>query len=468
MDRHLHILGICGTAMAAIASLARASGWRVSGSDAGVYPPMSDYLAELGIDILPFSAANLEPAPDLCVIGNAMSRGNVEVEAILERGLAYCSGPEFVGRFILPGRHALVVAGTHGKTTTSSMAAWVLESAGLAPGFLIGGVPENFSGGARLGEGRPFVLEGDEYDTAFFDKRSKFLHYRARTLILNNLEFDHADIFDDLEAIRRQFQFLLRTVPSGGSVIVNADDANLDDVLARGCWSHVVRFAEHGGAAADWHWQALAGDGTHFRLYRQGQPLIEVRWDTIGSHNIANACAVAAACEAMGVSVADIQRGLAGFAGVRRRMTLVGEARGVKVYDDFAHHPTAIGGVVAAARAAMSGNGTPGRLWVVVEPRSNTMRSRIHQHSLPGALAGADRVLIVPPDARHMRRQDRLDVAAVCSDIGTHARALPDADAVIAVLAAEAQRGDRVLILSNGGFDAIHGRLLQRLEDAVG
>jgi len=464
MGKHLHILGVCGTAMAAIAALAKESGWRVSGSDAGVYPPMSDYLASIGVDIAPFAAANLEPAPDLCVIGNAMSRGNVEVESILDRGLAYCSGPEFVGRDILPGRHAVVVAGTHGKTTSSSMMAQVLEVAGKAPGFLIGGVPENFSGGARLGQGKPFVLEGDEYDTAFFDKRSKFLHYRSRTLILNNLEYDHADIFPNLEAIKLQFQYLLRTVPAAGCIVANADDANIMDVLSRGCWTPTLSFAEYGGIDADWHWQALSEDGSRFRLYEGGTQAMEVSWGTIGRHNVANACAVAAAAVAMGVSKADVQKGLQGFVGVRRRMSLVGEGGGIKIYDDFAHHPTAIKGVVAAAKAAM---GQGGRLWVVVEPRSNTMRSNIHQKALPLCFDAADRVLFVPPVARNMQPAEVLDAAAVCRSIGAHAQVLADVDGIIEAVAGEGRPGDRVLILSNGGFDGIHGRLLRRLQEAA-
>ena len=340
--KHLHILGICGTAMAAIAKLALERGWHVSGSDAGIYPPMSDYLADLGITIAPFDAKNLQPAPDLCLIGNAMSRGNIEVEMILSHGLAYCSGPEFVGNHILPSRHAVVVAGTHGKTTTSSLLAHLLEVAGKAPGFLIGGMLENFSGGARLGTGEPFVLEGDEYDTAFFDKRSKFLHYHANTLILNNLEYDHADIFPDLAAIQRQFAHLLRTVPANGQIILNADDMNLPAVLAQGCWTPVTTFAQHPHASATWQWQTLKADGSSFRIYHHNTPVMEVTWMMIGMHNVANACAVTAAANLMGVDTSTIQQALTTFAGVRRRMSLVGEVRGMRIFDDFAHHPTAI------------------------------------------------------------------------------------------------------------------------------
>ena len=460
MSKHLHILGICGTAMAAIAALAKEQGWHVTGSDAGVYPPMSDYLAGLGIDIAPFDASCLQPAPDLCVIGNAMSRGNVEVEAILDGGLPYCSGPAFVGDHILPGRHAVVVAGTHGKTTTSSLLARVLDQAALAPGFMIGGIPEDFGTGARTGDGLHFVLEGDEYDTAFFDKRSKFLHYHARTLILNNLEYDHADIFPDLEAIQTQFHHLIRTVPASGCIVVNGDDDNLDEVLVRGCWTPLVRFARYGGRDAEWHWQPLSDDGTRFRLYQHGDVVMEVSWGMIGLHQVANACAVAAAASRLGVSITDIAAAFASFGGIRRRMTLVGEAGGIRLFDDFAHHPTAITGVVAAARAAMKGRG---RLWVVVEPRSNTMRSRIHQQALPACFAAADQVVFVPASDRNLNASDVLDVAEVCRAIGPHAVVLADAEAIIAHIRSHASEGDDVLILSNGGFDGIHQRLLTAL-----
>ncbi len=458
--KHLHILGVCGTAMAAIAALAKAQGWQVSGSDAGVYPPMSDYLAELGVAIAPFSENNLNPAPDLCVIGNAMSRGNVEVEAILNRGLAYCSGPEFVGKHILPGRHAAVVAGTHGKTTSSSLMAHVLEVAGRSPGFLIGGVPENFGGGARIGEGEPFILEGDEYDTAFFDKRSKFLHYHARTLILNNLEYDHADIFPNLEAIKIQFNHLLRTVPTDGLVVANADDANISDVLARGCWSQLTTFARLGHKDATWQWQESSEDGSSFRLYRDGQSVLDVLWGMIGVHNVANACAVAAAAVNMGVELAVIKQAFESFSGIRRRMTLVGEAAGVKVFDDFAHHPTAITGMVTAASASMKKNGSDGRLWVIVEPRSNTMRTRIHQDRLPLCFDAADRVVFARPSDRNLQPEEVLDAAEVCRRIGTHASLIDDVGAIVSFVAGGVSSGDHVLVLSNGGFEGIHKRLL--------
>ncbi len=460
MRKHLHILGICGTAMAAIANLAKELGWSVSGSDAGVYPPMSDYLAGLGIEIAPFDIGNLEPTPDLCVIGNAMCRGNVEVEAILNRGLPYCSGPEFVGSHVLAGRHAVVVAGTHGKTTTSALLAHVLEVAGKAPGFLIGGVPENFGGGARLGSGSHFVLEGDEYDTAFFDKRSKFLHYRSRTLVLNNLEYDHADIFPDLEAIKTQFNHLIRTVPEEGTIIANADDEHIIDVLSRGCWTPIISFARQGGHDAQWHWQAIADDGSRFCLFQHGQQVMEISWGMIGIHNVANACAVAAAATSLGIDLLMIEQGMHSFAGVRRRMSLVGEANGVKVFDDFAHHPTAISGMVSAAKASMHGKG---RLWVLVEPRSNTMRTRIHQQRLPLCFEAADFIVFSSPDDHNLVVDEVLDVSKICQQIGAHASVFSDVDAIVTFVSSGVQTGDHVLILSNGGFENIHHRLLDEI-----
>jgi len=460
MAKHIHILGICGTAMAAVAKLAIDSGWRVTGSDAGVYPPMSDYLAELGIRIAPFDVANLECDPHLVVIGNALSRGNVEVEAVLDRGLPYTSGAQFVGDNILPGRHGIVVAGTHGKTSTASLLAHVLDVAGKQPGFLIGGIPEDFGGGARLGEGEYFVLEGDEYDTAFFDKRSKFLHYHAHTLILNNLEYDHADIFSGLDAIKRQFHHLIRTIPATGNIIVNADDANLAAVLEKGCWTPVLSFAERGKANAEWQWETLSDDGSDFCLWRADQRVFETGWGMLGRHQVANACAVAVAATSLGVDLRTIQHAFESFSGVRRRMTLAGEMKGVKIFDDFAHHPTAIKGVVAATRASMQNKG---RLWVVVELRSNTMRTNIHQEQLPQCFEGADFVIFTPPSERDIKSEDMLDVHAVCKVIGGHAQVLEDAEAIVRYVTKLTVPDDYVLILSNGGFDSIHTRFLQAL-----
>jgi len=466
MEKHIHILGVCGTAMAAIAALAKSQGWKVTGSDAGVYPPMSDYLQELGVHIAPFDVANLQPEPDLCVIGNAMSRGNVEVEAILDAGLAYCSGPEFVGNHILQGRHAVVVAGTHGKTTTASLLAHLLQVAGAEPGFLIGGVPEDFGGGARLGEGETFVLEGDEYDTAFFDKRSKFLHYHARTLILNNLEYDHADIFPDLEAIKTQFHHLIRTVPATGTIIANADEEHVSDVLSRGAWTPLIYFAHYGHAEAEWQWETSADDGSSFRLYHHGEMVIEVEWQMIGVHNVANACAVAAAATSLGINSDTICAALTSFSGIRRRMSLVGEAHGIKVFDDFAHHPTAIAGMVTAAKASMAQTNVHGKLWVVVEPRSNTMRTRIHQDRLPLCFDAADRVVFAAPSNRNLAQDEVLDAQAVCNQIGSHARLIDSVESIVDYVSAGAEPNDHVLVLSNGGFDGIHQRLLDAMDVA--
>jgi|UPI00036B8780 UDP-N-acetylmuramate: L-alanyl-gamma-D-glutamyl-meso-diaminopimelate ligase len=463
VPQHLHIVGVCGTAMAAIALLARDRGWRVTGSDAAVYPPMSEVLATAGIVVQPFAVANLEPAPDLCLVGNAISRGNVEIEAILQQGLPYSSGAAFVGDYILPQRHAVVVAATHGKTSTSSMLAHVLQQAGLEPGFMIGGVPEDFGSGARLGgKHAPFVLEGDEYDTALFDKRSKFLHYHARTLILNNLEYDHADIFPDLEAIKTQFSHLLRTVPSNGCIVLNADDEHLADVVQRGCWTPCVAYAERGSThAARWQWRADCADGSAFTLWLDDAVACRIHWRMIGVHQVANACAVTAAAHSMGVAVDVIADALSSFSGVRRRMTLVKTVAGVRIFDDFAHHPTAIRGVVTAAKAAMT---TGGRLWVVLEPRSNTMRSRIHQQRLVDCFDAADRVLCLAPAARGQTADQLLDTVQLCAAIGANkAQAVADHDALIAHMQGDIRSGDDILILSNGGVEALHQRLFTLL-----
>ena len=465
--QHLHVLGVCGTAMAAITSLAKAKGWKVTGSDANVYPPMSDYLENMGVQIATFSEENLKPAPDLCLIGNAISRGNVEVEYILNHDLPFMSGPEFVGRNILPKRHAVVVTGTHGKTSSSSLLAWVLQVAGKEPGFMIGGIPENFGEGAIFGNSSPltpFVLEGDEYDTAFFDKRSKFIHYHAKTLILNNLEFDHADIFKDLDAIKTQFAHLIRTVPESGAIIANANDENIMDVLSKGCWTPTITYAQHSELNhSDWQWQAQSEDGSHFKLFQNNQEVMDVHWDSIGKHHIINACAVAAAATSMGLSLHDIKQAFETFQGVRRRMTKVGEVNGVSIYDDFAHHPTAIQGIVDSVKAGMH----RGKLWVIVEPRSNTMRSNIHQDRLPASLQQADFVIFTPPSDRNIQKEDLLDVDMVCStlkSLGTDAKVIEDTQAIIDIIGAKAQAHDIILILSNGGFDNIHQRLLTQMQ----
>ncbi|MFP4181534.1 MAG: UDP-N-acetylmuramate:L-alanyl-gamma-D-glutamyl-meso-diaminopimelate ligase, partial [Thiohalospira sp.] len=385
---HLHILGIAGTFMGGLAQLARAAGHRVTGADAAVYPPMSDQLEQAGIALTEgWDPAQLDPAPDVVVIGNALSRGNPVVEAVLDRGLPYTSGPQWLAEHVLVGRHVIAVAGTHGKTTTASLVAAILEAAGEAPGFLIGGVPADFGVSARSGEGHCFVIEADEYDTAFFDKRSKFVHYRPRTLVLNNLEFDHADIFSDLGDIQRQFHHLVRTVPGSGTLIAPAADPALDEVLAMGCWTPVTRV----GPGGDWQ---PSGSGTRLALARAGEPVIETEWALTGEHNRANAAMAVAAASAVGVAPQAAARGLAGFGGVRRRQELRGEPRGIRVLDDFAHHPTAIRTTLAGLREERP----EGRLWVVTEPRSATMRQGVHRDTLAGALDAADGVFALRPE----------------------------------------------------------------------
>ncbi|MFN2349603.1 MAG: UDP-N-acetylmuramate:L-alanyl-gamma-D-glutamyl-meso-diaminopimelate ligase [Thioalkalivibrio sp.] len=437
--------------MGGVALLARAAGYRVTGSDQNVYPPMSTLLAEQGIEVSQgFDPAHLEPAPDEVVVGNVMTRGNPAVEHVLNRGLAYTSGPQWLAEHVLRDRWVLAVAGTHGKTTTASMLAWILEYAGLKPGFLIGGVPENFGVSARLGEAPFFVVEADEYDTAFFDKRSKFIHYRPRTLVMNNLEFDHADIFPDLAAIERQFHHLVRTVPGEGLIVRNALDENLSRVLGQGCWTPVEGFAVEGEA----HWQGrlLSADASRFEVLYQGQPQGQVGWELIGRHNLANALAALAAARHAGVPVSEGLRALEGFASVKRRLQLRGERSGIRVYDDFAHHPTAIATTLEALRARVG----EARILAVLDPRSNTMRMGVHRDRLAASLGLADQVFLLAAADLGW------DSAEVISALA-HGCAYPDVDALLAGLLAEARQGDHVLIMSNGGFGGLHDRLLDSL-----
>ncbi|UEX78602.1 UDP-N-acetylmuramate:L-alanyl-gamma-D-glutamyl-meso-diaminopimelate ligase [Sediminicurvatus halobius] len=440
---HVHILGICGTFMAGVALLARASGHRVTGADAGVYPPMSTLLADQGIDVTEgYDPAALEPAPDCVVVGNALSRGNPSVEAVLERDLPFTSGPQWLAEHVLRGRWVLAVAGTHGKTTTASLLAWLLEDAGLAPGFLIGGLPGNFGVSARLGEGPFFVIEADEYDSAFFDKRSKFVHFRPRTLVLNNLEYDHADIFPDLAAIQRQFHHLVRTVPGSGQILVNGDDAALEVVMEMGCWSVQTRFGT--GADNDWRLGADNGDW-HLQDLPFTPPLP-------GAHNARNTAAALLAARHAGVPLAQGAASLAGFRGIRRRLESRGRAAGVEVLDDFAHHPTAIAATIGALAAGRSG-----RLLAVLEPRSNTMRQGVHRGQLADALAGADLAFVLEPSGLDW------DLAAALAPLGERARTATTVDALIAAIVHECHAGDTVLVMSNGGFEGIHERLLAAL-----
>jgi len=445
---HIHILGICGTFMGGIALLARELGWTVSGADQNVYPPMSTQLGEAGIRLTEgWEPAQLEPAPDLVVIGNALSRGNPLVEAVLERGLPYTSGPAFLAEHLLRGRWVLAVAGTHGKTTTSAMLAWILEDAGLAPGFLIGGVPRNFGISARMGEAPFFVVEADEYDTAFFDKRSKFVHYRPRTVVLNNLEYDHADIFPDIEAIERQFHHLLRTVPGNGLIVAPADDPHIARVLAMGRWTPLERIGKDG-----WHAELQAADGSDFEVFFADERQGRVQWPLLGAHNVGNALAAIAAARHAGVPAAIACEALGRFLAPRRRMELRGEIGGVAVYDDFAHHPTAIATTLAGLRARVG----EARILAVLEPRSNTMRLGVHRDTLAPALRDADRVLLYRPPGLDW---DLDHVTGALED----ARLFDDIDALATHIAGEARAGDQVLIMSNGAFGGLHEKLLHLL-----
>ena len=452
---HLHILGICGTFMGGIALLARALGHRVTGSDANVYPPMSTQLEAAGIGLMEgYAASHLDPAPDLVVVGNAMKRGLPVVEYLLDRGLPYVSGPEWLKVNLLRDRWVLAVAGTHGKTTASSMLAWVLDYAGLNPGFLIGGVPRDFGLSARLGAAPFFVVEADEYDTAFFDKRSKFVHYLPRTLILNNLEFDHADIFDDLAMIQRQFHHLVRIVPGSGLIIHPQGEAALEQVLAMGCWTP----REAVGAGGDWSATLLAPDGSRFRVHHRGRDMGEVSWGQTGHHNVANALAVLAAARHAGVPLAQGLEALNRFQGVKRRMELRGVARGIPVYDDFAHPPTAIATTLEGLRRHAEAGGVGGRILAVLEPRSNTMRLGVHNATLAASLEAADQVFVLaPPDLGW-------DAGPVFAPLGARVAIYSRIEDIVAAIAHQGRPGDQVLIMSNGGFQGIHERLLAALD----
>ncbi|MGH8295575.1 MAG: UDP-N-acetylmuramate:L-alanyl-gamma-D-glutamyl-meso-diaminopimelate ligase [Steroidobacteraceae bacterium] len=459
---HVHILGVCGTFMGGIAAIARASGHRVTGSDRNVYPPMSTQLEALGIELIEgYDAAQLDPAPDVVVVGNVMTRGQPVIEALLDRGIPYASGPEWLSREVLRGRWVLAVAGTHGKTTTSSLLAWILEHAGLEPGFLIGGVPANFDTSARLGAAPsgahvPFVIEADEYDTAFFDKRAKFVHYRPRTLILNNLEYDHADIYPDIAAIERQFHHLVRTVPGGGRILWNAADGRLQETLAMGCWTPCEGFS--GQPVPQAHWTARAAGGVEdfscFEVLELGRSRGTVQWGLIGAHNMENALAAIAAAHHAGVTVECTIEALKSFAGVARRMQLRGEVNGVRVYDDFAHHPTAIATTIDGLRRRIGS----ARIIAVLEPRSNTMRMGVHRESLAGSLAAADEVwLYTPADLGW-------DAAPVLAALGGRGHGRSDIAALVRDLARTLRPGDHALIMSNGGFGGLHEKLMSELE----
>lgn len=448
---HIHILGICGTFMGGLALIARELGYKVSGSDQNVYPPMSTQLEEQGIQLMVgYQAENLATKPDLVIIGNAMSRGNPEVEAVLNQGIRYVSGPQWLSEHVLQKKWVLGVAGTHGKTTTTSMLSWILEHQGFKPGFLIGGIPMNFGVSARLGESDFFVIEADEYDSAFFDKRSKFVHYRPRTAILNNLEYDHADIFPDLDAIKKQFHHLVRTIPGEGLIISPESEKNIDDVLAMGCWTPVSRTAING--AAQWNAELLKADGSQFNVWFEGNEQGCVDWSLTGNHNVNNALCAIVAAKHIGILPKDAIIALAEFKNVKRRMEVIAQINGVTLYDDFAHHPTAIETTLDGLRKQV-GNA---RIIAIVEPRSNTMRLGVHTESLALSLKKADAAILYQPDnlgwdlSGLKQYADNIEICTTLDDI-------------INKLKLEATNGGHFVLMSNGSFGGIY----QKLQDAL-
>ncbi|WP_448673880.1 UDP-N-acetylmuramate:L-alanyl-gamma-D-glutamyl-meso-diaminopimelate ligase [Pseudoxanthomonas mexicana] len=451
----IHILGIAGTFMGGVAALARELGHTVEGSDQAIYPPMSTQLETLGIALAQgYQPQNIAPDCDEIVIGNALSRGNPAVEAVLDQGRRYISGAQWLSERVLPGRDTLAVAGTHGKTTTTTILTYLLEAAGRSPGFLIGGVAEDFGVSARIGGGREFVVEADEYDTAFFDKRSKFVHYRPLVAILNNLEYDHADIFPDVAAIQRQFHHLVRTVPRRGRLIVNGEDARLAEVLAMGCWTPVERFGFD--PSLDWSARLVREDGSAFAVRHHGNEIGEVHWPMLGRHNVLNGLAALAACHAVGVDVATVLPALAAFRSVKRRLEVIGQHDGITVYDDFAHHPTAIHTTLEGLRARVG----EARILVAMEPRSNSMRSGAHADALAPSLDIADVVVFLH------RPELAWDAGRIVAAIRGDARTVPDADALITALKTQARPGDHVVFMSNGGFDGAPRRFLAALTAA--
>lgn len=448
---HIHILGVCGTFMGGIAALAKAMGHHVTGSDAAVYPPMSDQLAALGIDVYQgYDPAQLEPRPDLVIIGNVLSRGNPAVEAVLNQRIAYRSGAQWLHDTLLQDKWVLAVAGTHGKTTTASMLAWILAQAGYQPGFLVGGVLANFGCSAQLGASDFFVIEADEYDTAFFDKRSKFVHYQPSTLVLNNLEYDHADIFPDLAAIQTQFHHLIRIIPGHGKIIYPANTSSIEQVLERGCWSERATLAPTvDNIPADWHYQLVNADASRF-IARHGDTEATVNWELVGEHNAANAVMAMAAAHHVGVPLEVSAQALGEFKNTKRRLELVGTPNGIAIYDDFAHHPTAIATTLAGLRAKVG----DARIVAVLEPRSNTMKQGIHADKLDAALAVADACFMLEPEGLEWSIAECVPAATVATSV----------DELAALLVRTLEPGDQLLIMSNGGFGGLHQRLLRELE----
>lgn len=446
----IHILGICGTFMGGLALIAKQMGHDVSGSDANVYPPMSDVLREAGIIIQSgYEASHLRPVPDFVVIGNAMKRGNPAVEHTLNKNIPYLSGPQWLFQEVLQKRHVIAVSGTHGKTTTTSILTWILTHAGFNPGYLIGGVAKNFEHTAALGADPFFVIEADEYDSAFFDKRSKFIHYHPHTLIINNLEYDHADIFPDLEAIKTQFQLLLRTVPGSGSVIYPTNDAEIMNVLDRGCWSATVTFGKPDGA---WQAKNINEDGTQFALWHRDQNLGKVKWGMLGQHNVNNALAAIAAAHDVGVTAGAAIAALRTFEGVKRRLEIRGTVDGITVYDDFAHHPTAIETTIAALRAKVKEK----RIFVVLEFASNTMGAGVHRDTIAKSLRQADRIVLLRPQ--------QWNIESTINELGARSTIHDHVIDILNTLKKELKPDDHVLIMSNKGFDGIHQKLMDVLK----
>lgn len=451
----LHILGVCGTFMSGIAILAKLSGHEVTGSDMNVYPPMSTQLKEQGITLFEgYDPSHIDPAVDYVIVGNVIKRGNPAMEYVMAKGIPYVSGPEWLAKHVLQSRHVLAVAGTHGKTTTTSLLTWILEYAGLNPGFLIGGVPENFGVSARLGADPYFVIEADEYDSAFFDKRSKFIHYHPDTLILNNLEFDHADIFSDLEAIKQQFHYLVRTVPGNGLIVHHAADVNLTDVLEKGCWTSVVAFA---GLQSAWRAELIKEDGSQFKVIHEDKLVGEVQWALLGNHNVDNALAAIAAAYNVDVPINKALEALSYFKNVKRRMEMKGKVNNVMVYDDFAHHPTAIATTLAGLRAKIGKE----RLIAVLEFGSYTMRSGVHKDKIKQALDAADMVVCKSTEADW-------GLNDILKQFNQPTSVYSDVDSLVQQLVPKLKAGDHVVVMSNSSFGGIHTKLLQAIEKRVG
>jgi UDP-N-acetylmuramate: L-alanyl-gamma-D-glutamyl-meso-diaminopimelate ligase len=474
-NKHIHLIGICGTAMASLAGMLKQRGFRVTGSDAAAYPPMSDFLGELGIPVAqPFDARNLEPRPDLVVVGNAISRGNAELEQVLDQRIPFCSLPQLLHEEFLRGREVLVVAGTHGKTTTTSMLAWIFHTAGMQPSFLIGGIAENFGSSFHLGQGKHFILEGDEYDTAFFDKGPKFLHYFPDAVILTSVEFDHADIYKDLDAVETAFKRLVNLIPRRGRIVAfdgvaggAADSASLERCLSK-AFCPVERYGT--GPRANWHVTNLKFEPgrTTWTLLHDGRPWMDLEFPLAGEYNVWNATAAAALASSYGISKEEIAAALKTFKSVKRRLEVKAQVNGITIIDDFAHHPTAIAGTLKALRARYTG----ARLWAILEPRSNTLRRRVLQAELARSLALADEVIVAAVfRSEAVPENERLDLPELAADIQTHggrARLFRDADDIVQTIAPEMRSGDVVAILSNGGFGGIYDKLPARLRVLAG